>query len=353
MGADQEIARGWPAARGVRLTRNFGSQMAILAGLAEARGQAAAVLSADLQEPPELLPELVAAWRRGATAVLAVRHSRPEPGPTRAAAGLYYRTLRRLAFAQMPAGGFDCFLIGRPAIDFLVESREIHTSLPGLLLWGGFPTALVPYDRVAREEGESRWTLGKKLKYFIDSVISFSYAPLRWMSVGGRLLALVAFAYAVFLIAYKLLQRPADRGLDLADGRPRVLLGRPAPLARHPRRVPVADARRRPRAQGLPRAGDARSRSPRTERSDALGLTRPGRPPATRSTSASVSSANIGRARTSCAALLRLREIALPAAELREALLQVERHRVEDGARTPASARRAFTASRSATRITY
>ena len=200
----EEIARAWPLSRGVRLTRNFGSQMAIVAGLAEAKGAAAAVLSADLQEPPELLPEMVAAWRRGATAVLAVRRSRPESLATRAAAGFYYRSLRRLAFSQMPEGGFDCFLIGRPAIDFLVEGREVHTSLPGLLLWGGFPTALVPYDRVAREEGSSRWTFAKKLKYFLDAVISFSYAPLRWMSVAGACLAVLAFAYTVFLVTYKL-----------------------------------------------------------------------------------------------------------------------------------------------------
>jgi dolichol-phosphate mannosyltransferase len=207
-----EIARDWPAARGVRLTRNFGSQMAIVAGLAEARGAAAAVLSADLQEPPELLPDMVAAWRRGATAVLAVRRSRPEGWTARAASGLYYRILQRLAFAEMPAGGFDCFLIGRPAIDFLVESGEANTSLPGLLLWAGFPAALVPYDRVAREEGKSRWTFRKKLKYFVDSVVAFSYAPLRWMSLAGAVLALVAFAYTAFLVSYKLLHGQPIQG---------------------------------------------------------------------------------------------------------------------------------------------
>jgi dolichol-phosphate mannosyltransferase len=208
----REITASWPAARGVRLTRNFGSQMAITAGLAEARGEAAAVLSADLQEPPELLPDMVAAWRKGATAVLAVRRSRPEGLATRAAAGFYYRTLRRLAFSDMPSGGFDCFLIGRPAIDFLVESREIHTSLPGLLLWGGFATALVPYDRVAREDGSSRWTAAKKVKYFMDAVISFSYAPLRWMSVAGAAMALAAFGYSVFLILYKLVHGQPIQG---------------------------------------------------------------------------------------------------------------------------------------------
>src|SRR5262245_9907815 len=203
-GRIQEIAASWPRARGVRLTRNFGSQMAITAGLAEAKGAAAAVLSADLQEPPELLPDMVAAWRRGAIAVLAVRRSRPEGLASRAAADFYYRTLKRLAFADMPEGGFDCFLIGRPAIDFLVDAREVHTALPGLLLWAGFPTALVPYDRVAREDGESRWTFAKKLKYFLDAIIAFSYAPLRWMSVAGAALAAVAFGYAVFLVLYKL-----------------------------------------------------------------------------------------------------------------------------------------------------
>jgi glycosyltransferase involved in cell wall biosynthesis len=207
-----EIAGRWPAARGVRLTRNFGSQMAILAGLKECRGDAAAVLSADLQEPPELLPDLVAAWRRGATAALAVRRSRPEPLLARTGSAFYYATLRRLAFSAMPEGGFDCFLIGRPAIDFLVESREIHTSLPGLLLWSGFPAALVPYDRVARGEGRSRWTLAKKAKYFIDSVTAFSYAPLRWMSVAGTLLALLAFAYALFLVVFRLIHGQIVQG---------------------------------------------------------------------------------------------------------------------------------------------
>ena len=207
-----EIVRAWPAARGIRLTRNFGSQMAIAAGLREARGEAAAVLSADLQEPPELLPEMVAAWRKGAVAVLAVRRSRPEGWTTRAAAGMYYRTLRSLALSHMPAGGFDCFLIGRPAIDFLAENREIHTSLPGLLVWGGFPTALVPYDRRAREDGESRWTPAKKLKYFLDAVISFSYAPLRWMSVAGAVLAILGFGYAVFLVVYKILHGQPIQG---------------------------------------------------------------------------------------------------------------------------------------------
>lgn len=207
-----EIASAWPQARGVRLTRNFGSQMAIVAGLQESTGDAAAVLSADLQEPPELLAELVRSWRGGATAVLAVRKSRPEPWPARAASGLYYRALKRLAFEEMPAGGFDCFLVGRPAIDFLVSNREVHASLPGLLLWSGFPATLVPYDRVAREEGRSRWTFAKKLKYFIDSVVSFSYAPLRWMSVAGALLALIAFGYAALLVALKVVRGQPIQG---------------------------------------------------------------------------------------------------------------------------------------------
>jgi dolichol-phosphate mannosyltransferase len=208
----QAITSSWPSARGIRLTRNFGSQMAIVAGLHEADGEAAAVLSADLQEPPELLLRMVEAWRGGATAVLAVRAARPETWPTRAAASLYYRTLRRLAFESMPPSGFDCFLIGRPAIDFLTGSREIHTSLPGLILWAGFPVALVSYERVARQDGRSRWTLAKKVKLFLDSVVSFSYAPLRWMSVVGALLAIAGFAYAALLIALKIFRDQPIQG---------------------------------------------------------------------------------------------------------------------------------------------
>jgi dolichol-phosphate mannosyltransferase len=79
----------------------------------------------------------------------------------------------------------------------------VHTSLPGLLLWSGFPATLVPYDRVARDDGRSRWTFAKKLKYFADSIVSFSYAPLRVMSVAGMALALLAFAYAGFLVFFK------------------------------------------------------------------------------------------------------------------------------------------------------
>lgn len=145
-------------------------------------------------------------------AVLAARTARPEPWATRAAANLYYRTLRRLAFETMPAGGFDCFLVGRPAIEFLTDSAEVHTSLPGLILWAGFPVAIVPYERVARTEGSSRWTIAKKVKYFIDSVISFSYAPLRWMSVAGAVFALVAFAYTALLIALKIFRNQPIQG---------------------------------------------------------------------------------------------------------------------------------------------
>ena len=257
-----QISRAWPRARGIRLTRNFGSQMAILAGLRRRPAQAAAVLSADLQEPPELLPELVAAWRGGATAVLAARTARPEPWATRAAANLYYRTLRRLAFETMPAGGFDCFLVGRPAIDFLTGSaRGAHVpsrTHPLGRLPGGDRSLRArrarrgPLALDAREEGQV-------LHRLRDLVL---VRALRWMSVAGAVFALVAFAYAALLIALKILPQPADPGLDLADGRARLLLGRAAPLARDPRRVPVADARRRPGAEGIPRAGEDRSAGP-------------------------------------------------------------------------------------------
>ena len=252
----QEIARDWPA----RARRPADAQLRLADGdRGGPRARRGARPRPSSRPTSRSRPSCCPRWSPPGAA------ARPPSSPC-AAAGPRARDARRRrlllpdaapprVLARCPSGGFDCFLIGRPAIDFLVESREIHTSLPGLLLWGGFPTALVPYDRVAREEGESRWTFAKKLKYFLDAVISFSYAPLRWMSVAGAVLALARLRLRRLPRRLQARPRPADPGLDLADGRARVLLGRAAALARHPRRVPLAHARRRAGAQGLPGPG--------------------------------------------------------------------------------------------------
>jgi len=193
-----------PRVRLVKLSRNFGSFTACLAGLTHARGDAAILMSADLQDPPELIPTLVARWREGHEVVLAVREHRDEPLLQRLLSGLYYRAMRRWAFPDMPAGGFDFVLVDRKVIDAIVKMQEKNTSLMGLVLWTGFRRASVPYTRRAREKGRSMWTFRKKLKYSIDSLVSFSYFPIRVAQLLGALLALAGFAYAFIVAALRL-----------------------------------------------------------------------------------------------------------------------------------------------------
>jgi dolichol-phosphate mannosyltransferase len=200
----EKAVRALPGSQALRLTRNFGSHAAIQAGLEACRGEAAAIVAADLQEPADLLPRMADAWRKGSDLVFAVREGRPEGITSRWFSDFYYRTLRRLAFREMPEGGFDVYLVSRRAIEFLREVGEGNTALPGLLLWSGFSASLVGYVRGARPDGgRSRWTLRKKVKLFVDSVTAFTSAPIRWVTYGGAALASVAFLYALLLVVLR------------------------------------------------------------------------------------------------------------------------------------------------------
>ncbi len=200
----EEYAAREPRARLVKLSRNFGSFTACVAGLAHARGRAAVLISADLQDPPELIPAMVALWRAGHEVVLAVRAERAEGFVQRLVAGLYYRAMRRWALPDMPVGGFDFVLIDRKVVDTVVAVKEKNTTLMGLILWTGFRRATIPYARRAREKGRSMWTLRKRLKYFIDSFVSFSYFPIRLVQLLGVLFAVAGFTHAVVVIVLRL-----------------------------------------------------------------------------------------------------------------------------------------------------
>jgi dolichol-phosphate mannosyltransferase len=200
---EQHAARE-PRARLVKLSRNFGSFTACVAGLAHARGDAAIIMSADLQDPPELIAPMVARWREGHDVVMAEREARDEGLLQRLLASAYYRAMRRWALPDMPLGGFDFVLIDRKVIDAVVPIREKNTSLMGLILWAGFRRASIPYTRRAREKGRSMWTIGKKLKYFIDSFVAFSYFPIRLVQGVGALLALAGFVHAAVVIVLRL-----------------------------------------------------------------------------------------------------------------------------------------------------
>lgn len=209
--ADQtsEIARrlvsGQIPGRLVRLSRNSGSHAACAAGLSHCVGDAAVVMAADLQDPPEVIPELVAKWREGYDVVWAVRKKREgERRLTLLLARAYYWIMRKIALPDMPPTGADFFLIDRKVIDAYNRIPEKHTSLPAMIRWMGFRQTSIEYVKQARHAGRSKWTLAKKVKLFVDSLVSFSYAPIRLMSLLGLLMALAGFLYAGVVVASRL-----------------------------------------------------------------------------------------------------------------------------------------------------
>ncbi len=176
-----------PRVRGARFSRNTGSHAAITCGLHHARGRAAVALAADLQDPPETLGAMLAAWREGAQVVWAVRRQRPGASvPALGFARLYYWIMRNIVgMKEMPATGADFFLADRLVVDAFRQFRERHTSVLALVTWMGYRQAFVEYDKQARVRGRSGWTLRKKIKLVVDSVVSFSDAPVRACSYLG------------------------------------------------------------------------------------------------------------------------------------------------------------------------
>lgn len=194
------LAAGDPAVKVLRFSKNFGSHKAFTAGLEHCSGDAAVILAADLQDPPEVIPGLVAKWRGGARVVWAVRERREgESLMTKLLSRLYYQLMRRYAEVQPPAQGADFLLMDRRVIDELKAAPEKHTSLLSLVQWMGFDQESVPYAKAARHSGRSNWTLRKKFKLAVDSFVSFSYAPVRLASACGLLFAVSGFAYAAVI----------------------------------------------------------------------------------------------------------------------------------------------------------
>ena len=183
-------------------SRNFGSNAAILAGLAQARGEAVAVIAADLQDPPELIDDMLDQWRQGRKVVLATRAGRDDPGLTALLADAFYRLFRRFAIKSMPKGGFDFFLIDRQVCDLIKGIQESNAYLMGLMLWLGFDPAVMSVSppRAQATYGRSMWTLARKLKYFADSFVAFSYVPIRAASLLGVTLSVLGMCYALWVL---------------------------------------------------------------------------------------------------------------------------------------------------------
>ena len=188
----------------VRLSRNFGEHAAILAGLSVCTGDCAVTKQADLQADSELILQLYEKWKEGNKVVLAVRAERDEGAVKKFFANLYYTLMRKLVVKDMPKGGFDCYLLDRQVIEVLLMLDEKNSALTLQVLWVGFKSDRVYFHRKNREIGKSRWTLSKKVKLVVDSMMSFSYFPVRFMSFLGSAYAIAAVVWGIVLVAQKL-----------------------------------------------------------------------------------------------------------------------------------------------------
>jgi dolichol-phosphate mannosyltransferase len=179
--------------RVLHLARGFGHQAALTAGLEHARGDAAAMLDGDLQDPPELLPKMLEHWRSGSDVVSAVRTERVGESRLKlATAHWFYRLFARLSDLDLTQDAGDFRLLDRRALDALLSMRERNRFLRGMSAWVGYTQTAVPYERDARHAGETKFTLRKMLRFSLDAITSFSWRPLQLATVLGFLLSLVA-----------------------------------------------------------------------------------------------------------------------------------------------------------------
>jgi polyisoprenyl-phosphate glycosyltransferase len=202
-----EILRGFQARDSktikiVKLTRNFGSMAAIQAGFVVATGDCVGMISADLQDPPELFIEMLEYWKNGTKAVFAVRQDREEPFLQKRFSKGYYSLIRKFAIPDYPNGGFDFFIIDRQVANELNRIQEKNTNLMTLIFWLGFKPVMIPYIRRNRTKGKSRWTLAKKIKLFVDTFVAFSFFPIRVLSIIGFIVAISSFMYGGFILFY-------------------------------------------------------------------------------------------------------------------------------------------------------
>ncbi|MEO7573746.1 MAG: glycosyltransferase family 2 protein [Acidimicrobiales bacterium] len=193
-----------PRVRGVRLSRNFGHQAALTAGMAEARGRTVCFMDADLQDPPELVEQLLAQWRAGHQVVYAVRRSRQEGLLKRASYRAFYRLYRRLANIDVPLDSGDFALIDRAVVDDLLALPEHNRFLRGLRSWVGYSQVGVDYDRDARNAGAPKYTTRRLFRLAFDGLLSFSAVPLRLASYLGIVVALAGGLYIGVAVAFRL-----------------------------------------------------------------------------------------------------------------------------------------------------
>jgi polyisoprenyl-phosphate glycosyltransferase len=189
----------------LNFSRNFGHQIAITAGLDYSSGQAAVVMDADLQDPPEVIPRLIEQWRKGYDVVFAVRAKRQGEGLfKRATAAIFYRLFRRMTATEIPVDAGDFRLMSRRAVDTLQSIRERNRFIRGLAGWIGFRQTSVTFVRDVRQAGETKYPLKKMLRFALNGLLSFSLVPLQLASYLGFLISSIGFFYIAYAIGLKL-----------------------------------------------------------------------------------------------------------------------------------------------------
>jgi glycosyltransferase involved in cell wall biosynthesis len=188
----------------IELSRNWGHQAALTAGISAARGDAVILMDGDMQDPASVIPDLVAAWRRGAQVVVAERSSRAERGVRGWLFRSFYKILGALSDYPIPLNAGIFGLLDRQAANAVAQLTETNRYLPGLRAWVGFPTAVVAYERVERAAGQPKQTFWKLLRYGLDAIFSFSYKPLRLSLFVGLFVAFFAMLYGAALICCRL-----------------------------------------------------------------------------------------------------------------------------------------------------
>jgi len=188
----------------VDLAGNVGSYNAIVAGMAHATGDCFAIITADLQDPPELMVQMYGYWKQGIRLVIGNRQDREETGISQTLAKLFHWLMKHLAMRNIPDGGFDFVFFDRQVATEVLKLHEPNSNVFYLMVWLGFDYVNIPYVRRERQIGQSRWTLSKKVKLLVDSLLAFSFVPIRAISVVGLGLGLIALLYGFYVIALKI-----------------------------------------------------------------------------------------------------------------------------------------------------
>jgi dolichol-phosphate mannosyltransferase len=201
-----ELAAADQRVKVVELSRNFGYQAAVAAGIDHCRGDAVVTIDADLQDPPELIPDLIAEWRSGADVVYAVRRERPGESRLKLTTARWFSAIfRRLAELDLPANAGDFRLLDRRAVDALRRMPERSRFMRGMTVWVGYRQSSVPYDREPRAAGETRYRWRTLLRISLDAISSFSHTPLQIATVVGFVVSFLAFLGIPYVIVNRLL----------------------------------------------------------------------------------------------------------------------------------------------------